>query len=77
MQFRVCQRYDLFLYRTGIILLLRLFQGQPFQPLSRESELNNAPFYISSSGHLAVSSISKSSAFPATPAVPLNQERQI
>lgn len=36
MQFRVCQHDHLFLYQTGIILLFRLCQGQPFQPLLKQ-----------------------------------------
>ena len=36
MQFRVRQRDHFFLYRTGIILLFRLCQGQPFQPLLKQ-----------------------------------------
>ncbi len=36
MQFRVCQHDHFFLYRTVIIHLFRLCQGQPYQPLLKQ-----------------------------------------
>ena len=77
MQFLIYHRDHLFLYSAGIILLFCLCQGQPFQPLPRDSEPTNAPFYISSSGHLCRPFNLKILSVPATPAVLFNQGRYI